>query len=214
MAQFDPQELREMTAYGLSEVVDPGDEATIAELLRLHGEYAALDEDEHRFEHEELGPALAFSLFDLGVPDPARDHIQELLEEYDRTEDERLLWALGYAYIRVKQYALGERWYRHALRDAPSKAIAAYNLACNFSMRAREAERPLREHFREEALEYLRLAIEEYNYGDWKWMEEDGDLDFIRKEPGYRELLRKLQERYPEREKGKVPKSRSSRAPR
>ena len=128
--------------------------------------------------------------------------------------DYQLLWDLGYACIRVKRYEEGEYYYAQVLLISPSKGIAAYNLACNFSMRAQDAAAPWRDRFKREALDYLRRAIEDYGYGDWKWMEEDGDLDFIRGEKEYKALLRRLKERYPERAKGKVAKGRSALGPR
>ncbi len=213
MARFDPEELRLMTAYAFSEVVQKTDTATIEELLRLHGEYTNADESEFEFEREDLAPSIAFSLFDLGVPRPAKDRIDELERRraYGRMQEvDEALWDLGYAYIRIGEFDKGAERYGEVLEYSPSKAIAAYNLACNFSMRAaREARH--REDFKELALEYLERAIMDHSYGDWKWMEEDGDLSFIRGEPKYQELLRHLQRRYPERPKGKVPKGSSAR---
>jgi tetratricopeptide (TPR) repeat protein len=203
-----------MAAYSFGELVERTDTATVDELLQLHATYMALDEDEHRFEYEDLAPSIAFSLFDLGVPHPALSYI-ESLEAKLEDGDQRVLWDLGYACIRVKRYEEGERWYRDVLEVAPSKAIAAYNLACNFAMRARDAATSeWRKRFREEALQYLRQSIEEFGYGDWKWMEEDGDLDFIRGEKEYKELLGYLKKKYPERKKGKVAKGRSALGPR
>jgi hypothetical protein len=224
MLQFDPQELRLMAAYAFSEVVQLTDEATIEALVRLHALYTADPEDEEdqprwkarqpRFEREELAPAIAFSLFDLGVRRPAEAYIDSLVERYDSTKDVTLLWDLGFACIRVKRYREGQQWYLEVLAASPSRAIAAYNLACNFSMQARDAKSSeWRGRFKREALNYLRLAIEECGYGDWKWMEEDGDLDFIRGEKEYAELLRYLQRKYPERKKGTVAKGRAALGP-
>ncbi len=213
MARFDPQELRGMTAYAFAEVAERTDASTIEELLRLYREYMNTEEGELRFEREDLAPSIAFSLYDLGVQEPALLRIKELEErrEYGRAEEiYQTLWDLGYAYIRIGLFERGEERYRECLDYTPSKAIAAYNLACNFSMRA-EREPRQREKFRDLAFHYLERAILEFNYGDWKWMEEDGDLSFIRREPKYQELLRYLQQKYPERAKGKVPKGPSGR---
>ena len=212
MTRFDPQELRGLVAYAFAEVAEKTDLATITELLRLHWEFAAADEDEFPFEREDLAPSIAYSLYDLGVRRPALDYIQSLRER-EAAGDDKVLWELGYACIRIGRFDEGEMWYASVLDREESRAIAAYNLACNFSMRAQKETRR-RERHKELALEYLEKAILEFNYGDWKWMEEDGDLSFIRVEPRYQELLRHLQRKYPEREKGKVPKGRSFRAPR
>ncbi len=204
MTSFDPQELRGMTAYAFAELAEKSDAATIEELLRLHWEYKSLDEDEFPFEHEELAPALAFSLYDLAVVEPALARIGELEDVYRARGEYRYLWELGYANIRIGRIADGEEWYKRALEEADNRAIAAYNLACSYAVR----------HERKDAIKYLRQAIHECGYGDWKWMEEDGDLAFIRGDPEYQKLLRHLQQKYPERKKGKVPKGRSFGPPR
>jgi tetratricopeptide (TPR) repeat protein len=217
MVAFDPQELREMTAYGFGEVVEKDDLGTMARLLELYQEYDRADKTEFRFEREELAPSIAYSLHDLGVTGPAVRHINRLkrLEPANWNEEIDRYWELGYACIRIGRHDEGAGYYHRVLAISPSKAIAAYNLACSFSMRAAEAsDEDWRETCKQEALDFLAQAIEEHNYGDWKWMEEDGDLAFIRGEPRYQELLRHLQRKYPERTKGKVPKGRSFLAPR
>jgi hypothetical protein len=211
MVRFERRELRGLAAYAFGEIVEPTDTETIRRLQELWDRYFEAHPTLHRFEREDLSAALAFSLHDLGRKEPARRYIQRLRNIYfnDRWSFDGInaMWELGYAHIRIGEYEEGETWYGRVLDYSVSKAIAAYNMACNFSMRARREPR-LRDRFREAALRYLRLAIHEYNYGDWKWMEEDGDLDFIRDEPQYKELLRYLQRKYPERKKGKVAKRR------
>jgi len=219
MVAFGPQELRTMAAYAFGEVVDKNDLDTIGALKLLYDRYVPdgrrrmAGGDADRFEREDLAPYLAFSLYDLGWKDRAETYISNLERtvRFDRV-DPQILWDLGYACIRVGRYDDGEFWYQQVLHGSMNKAIAAYNLACNFSMRAAREPR-LRERFKAEALYYLERAIREFNYGDWIWMEEDGDLSFIRKEPKYQELLRYLQQRYPERRKGTVPKGRSALGP-
>jgi hypothetical protein len=212
MARFDRQELRRMAAYGFGEIVDRKDRETIARLAELHDRYASLEGDDHRFEREELAPDLAFSLFDLGLKNRAEEYVRSLRRRaredwgYERIE---AMWDLGFACIRLGLHDEGQYWYGQVLDETEGKAIAAYNLACNFAMRARR-EAAHREEFRELALDFLERSIREFGYGDWKWMEEDGDLAFIREEPKYQELLRHLQEKYPERQKGKVAKDKGS----
>jgi len=212
MAHFERQELRQMAASAFGEVADPDDNVTIARLVVLWERYHGLDGDEYRFEREELARDLAFSLFDLGVGAPVGQLIAELRAQTRQgwgLDSVTAMWDLGYACIRIGRFSEGEHWYRQVLEQSPSKAIAAYNLACNFSMRAMQ-EPAREERFRKEALEYLELAIRDFNYGDWVWMEEDGDLDFIRDDPKYKELLRYLQAKYPERKKGTVAKDRKA----
>jgi tetratricopeptide (TPR) repeat protein len=210
MVRFDRRELRGLAAYAFGEIVERTDLETIRRLHGLWSRYFDADKELHRLEREELAPALAFSLHDLGHRSAAFQYLKRLhdIEQNDSGFDGlNAMWELGYANIRLGRYEEGESWYRKVLFYSPSKALAAYNMACNFAMRARREPRQ-RDRFREKALEYLERAIRDYNYGDWKWMEEDGDLDFIRDEPVYKELLRRLQRKYPERKKGKVAKRR------
>jgi len=211
MVHFERRELRGLAAYAFGEIVEKTDAQTIRRLRGLWDRYFDADSERYRFEREELAPALGFSLHDLGYKTPAREYIKRLTRIYaeDRWGFDALsaMWDLGYACIRIGEYEKGQSWYDRVLRVSPGKALAAYNMACNFAMRARREPR-LRARFKREALGYLWRAIHDYNYGDWKWMEEDGDLDFIRNEPLYKELLKHLQRKYPERKKGKVSKRR------
>ncbi len=209
MVRFERSELRDLAAHAFGEIVEPTDLATIRRLLALWRRYFQADENQHRLERKDLAPALAFGLHDLGHKVPALEYIHRLREivKYDEWGFDGLqaMWDLGYAHIRIGDAEAGEYWYGEYLKYAPSKAIAAYNMACNFSMRAKREPR-YRDKFKRMALDHLHRAINVYNYGDWKWMEEDGDLDFIRDEPQYQALLKQLQRKYPERKKGKVRK--------
>jgi hypothetical protein len=207
MARYDPFELRTMAAYAFGETVDPKDRATIERLVDLYRAYSRLEGERNRFARDELAPNLAFSLFDLGVRDPVQSYILELGRRASLGDSEAL-WNLGYAHMRIGEYEEGRTFYEQALEYSHSPAIAAYNLACSFSVRARDDERN-REELVRDALSYLELSIQQ-GYGDWKWMEEDGDLSFIRMEPKYRDLLAYLQRKYPERPKGKGVKDKKS----
>jgi tetratricopeptide (TPR) repeat protein len=211
MVRFDKRELRGLAAYAFGEIVETTDAETIRRLRLLWRRYFEADEELHRLERDDLAPALAYSLHDLGDKQPAREYIARLKRIWNDDpygfDGLNAMWELGYTLIRIGKYEEGQKWYDRVLLYTPSKALAAYNMACNFSMRARREPRR-RGQFKRNALMYLRRAILDYNYGDWKWMEEDGDLDFIRDEPVYKELLRHLQRKYPERKKGKVAKTR------
>lgn len=210
MVRFGREELRTLAAYSFGEIVDPEDDETKDRLVAVYRRYAALDEERFRIEREGLAPALCFSLHDLGVRWPGRNYLRELQDLADSRDWARrreAAWDLGYAYMRLGQPDLGTRQYQRVLdmADGDSKPVTAYNLACAFAMRAMQEPRR-RDLFRRMALEYLRQAVEEYNWIDWPWMEEDGDLDFIREEPLYRSLLSRLKAAYPVRERRKVPK--------
>ncbi|MCI0639452.1 MAG: tetratricopeptide repeat protein [Gemmataceae bacterium] len=64
----------------------------------------------------------------------------------------------------------------------PADALAHYNLACSFSLLKKS----------DPALKTLRRAIE-LGYRDFRYMKEDRDLDFIRHDPRFRQLLREFE---------------------
>jgi tetratricopeptide (TPR) repeat protein len=66
----------------------------------------------------------------------------------------------------------------------PSDALAHYNLACSFAL----LKRP------DQALKTLRRAVE-LGYRDFRYMREDRDLDSIRHDPRFRQLLREYENR-------------------
>lgn len=208
MARFDTQELRVMVANNLHQVVAPEDRVLIVRLVQAWRYYWEMDERETAFERGELAPALAFSLHDLGVPGPAEEYIDSLRHLLRRRDTQalRALWDLGYALIRVGRSEEGEACYRDVLEnwEADSRALAAYNLACSFALRARREPERRADHVRY-ALYYLRMSAD-LNFVDWPWMEQDGDLDAIRSEPAYKELIDRLRSEYPGRKKGSVDK--------
>ncbi len=63
----------------------------------------------------------------------------------------------------------------------PSDGVVRYNLACSLASSGLPAE----------AIEALRAALK-CGYDDFEYMEQDGDLDSLRKEPAYRALLREF----------------------
>jgi hypothetical protein len=207
MAHFERDELRVLAAYAFAEVVKRDDAETIGRLQSLWRSYWEDRSERRRWERQSLAPPLAFSLFDLGFEAPARIYVREVEREANDRDFDGLekMWEAAFANIRIGQWADGQKFYNRILRSPANRALAAYNMACLFSTLARDRESGRRRNI-ETALDFLRRSIEEYNYSDWVWMEEDGDLDFIRKEPEYKRLLAALQKRYPARPRGKVPK--------
>lgn len=64
----------------------------------------------------------------------------------------------------------------------PSDPLAHYNLACSLSLLKKK----------DQALKVLRRAIE-LGYRDFRYIDEDRDLDFIRNDPRFRQLLREFE---------------------
>jgi tetratricopeptide (TPR) repeat protein len=66
----------------------------------------------------------------------------------------------------------------------PGDALAHYNLACSFALLKKT----------EQSLKTLRRAVE-LGYRDFRYMKEDRDLDAIRHDPRFRQLLREYENR-------------------
>jgi tetratricopeptide (TPR) repeat protein len=66
----------------------------------------------------------------------------------------------------------------------PTDSLAHYNLACSYALLKRA----------DQALKTLRRAVE-LGYRDFRYMREDRDLDSIRHDPRFRQLLREYENR-------------------
>jgi tetratricopeptide (TPR) repeat protein len=66
----------------------------------------------------------------------------------------------------------------------PNDALAHYNLACSYAL----LKRP------DQSLQTLRRAVE-LGYRDFRYMKEDHDLDSVRHDPRFRQLLREYENR-------------------
>lgn len=216
MIRFERDELRLIAANSFGQVAGADDVDTITKLREIWSRYYALDEDEHPVERESLAQALAYGLHDLGVEEPVREWIEDL-EVRKRSggpfRRRTALWDLGYALIRIGEHEEGERCYEDLLDEKNrhwsfNRHVAAYNLACNFSLRSMQEPHRRDEH-RALALNFLDRAIE-LNFVDWPWMEQDRDLDAIRDSGVYKRVLARLKRDYPERRRTKVAKGRDA----
>ncbi len=102
--------------------------------------------------------------------------------------------------LRLAEYGRAVGYFAEELRRRDSPVLAHYNIACAYSRWSLdEAERPA------DRADYRRLAVRSLvssvvaGYADWPWIEQDRDLDAIRDEPVYKELLKKLKREYPPR---------------
>src|SRR5438128_2898289 len=77
------------------------------------------------------------------------------------------------------RYAQGLQVDKRLVQLRPNDPLAHYNLACSYAL----LKRP------ELAIKTLRRAVE-LGYRDFRYMSEDHDLDSIRHDPRFRQLLR------------------------
>ncbi|HTL67971.1 MAG TPA: hypothetical protein VL200_09940 [Lacunisphaera sp.] len=89
---------------------------------------------------------------------------------------------LGGLYTRVGRIADGLRMDRKLVRLQPDNPTAHYNLACSLALSKR----------RPAALRSLRKAVA-LGYDDRDWMEQDPDLEILKSDPEFQQLLRQLQ---------------------
>jgi hypothetical protein len=82
------------------------------------------------------------------------------------------------------RYADGLQVARRLVQLRPHDPLAHYNLACGYALLKRQ----------EMALKILRQAVE-LGYRDFRFMREDRDLDGIRHDPRFRQLLREYEGR-------------------
>jgi tetratricopeptide (TPR) repeat protein len=80
------------------------------------------------------------------------------------------------------RYAQGLQIDKRLVQLRPNDALAHYNLACSYAL----LKRP------DQALKSLRRAVE-LGYRDFRYMREDRDLDSIRHDPRFRQLMREYE---------------------
>ena len=95
-----------------------------------------------------------------------------------------MLRVLGNILTLKGRYAEGLQIDKRLVAAAPGDALAHYNLACSYAL----LKRP------DQALKTLRRAVE-LGYRDFRYMREDRDLDSIRHDPRFRQLLREYENR-------------------
>lgn len=88
---------------------------------------------------------------------------------------------LGGLYTKVGRIADGLKMDRKLVRLEPDNATAHYNLACSLALCRK----------RPDALRSLRKAID-LGYDDRDWMEQDPDLEILKTDPEFQQLLAQL----------------------
>jgi len=105
-----------------------------------------------------------------------------IIEHHDGYVD--VLRAHGNNLTLKGRYSDGLEIDKQLINLRPADALAHYNLACSYSL-LKKAEL---------ALKTLRKAVE-LGYRDFRYMREDRDLDTIRHDPRFRQLLREFENR-------------------
>jgi tetratricopeptide (TPR) repeat protein len=139
-----------------------------------------------KFSNEGSEPASTSSplarLADQTQLDFELDFFSAVLQRYPDYVD--VLRVLGNLLTLKGRYAEGLQIDRRLVQLRPTDALAHYNLACSYALLKRA----------DQALKTLRRAIE-LGYRDFRYMREDRDLDTIRQDPRFRQLLREFENR-------------------
>ncbi|HEX2722218.1 MAG TPA: tetratricopeptide repeat protein [Gemmatimonadaceae bacterium] len=128
---------------------------------------------------------LANTYSTLGQPEKS---IQASRKAYDTArkhleltpDDPRALYMGAVSLTALGESEKAREWNRRALSMDPDDPSVLYNIACAFSIERQAAE----------AIEALQKALN-HGFGHWKWIEHDPDLDPLRSEPGFLELLKR-----------------------
>ena len=102
----------------------------------------------------------------------------------DRPDFVNALIALGDAYTKKGRYEDGLKIDEKLSKLKPDDPTVFYNLACSYSLLK----------MAEPCLLALKKAIQ-LGYRDFAFMEKDPDLEFIRKDPRYKELFSEFSKR-------------------
>src|SRR5262245_34026068 len=108
------------------------------------------------------------------------DFFARILERYPDYVD--VLRVQGNNLTLKGRYAEGLQIDKRLVMLRPQDPLAHYNLACSFALLRKS----------DLALKTLRRAIE-LGYRDFRYMREDHDLDSIRHDPRFRQLLREFE---------------------
>lgn len=106
------------------------------------------------------------------------------LELARRPRNVDVLAELGQVLTRLGHYERGLAVDRQLVRLVPENPTAHYNLACSLARLER----------RDEALDALEQSVAR-GYADPEYMQADEDLENLRGEPRFRELVRRLEAR-------------------
>ena len=190
------EELQSMAANAISELCEDEDTAVLARLVRIHEALLATMEGESRVES-----LVALGLDDIVLPTLVRRNVrgeQELRERIMRHVGNNPPDYDDAAHILLRLDRFGEavRYYRLQIANSERKVIPYYNLACAYARWSTKEGADDAGALRNLAAAALGRSVE-FGYADWPWMEQDKDLDAIRAETRYLDLVAGLKARYP-----------------
>jgi adenylate cyclase len=112
--------------------------------------------------------------------DAARKHLEL------NPDNPRALYMGAAALSGLGESEKARDWNRRALEMEADDPSVLYNIACVFA----------REELKTEAIAALSKAVD-HGFGHWRWIENDTDLDSIRQEPEFANLLARKPESAP-----------------
>ena len=134
-------------------------------------------------EETETAPVLSLArLAEQTQLDFELDFFGGILQRHEGYVD--ILRAHGNNLTLKGRYADGLEIDKRLIRLRPNDALAHYNLACSFALLKKA----------DQALKTLRRAVE-LGYRDFRYMREDHDLDSVRHDPRFRQLMREFESR-------------------
>ena len=165
------------------EVSDPAVRERIVRILRFASDSAALPVLREVLRKEtdaDVRQTAALMLADLGA-----EGLNVLVEEGVKIAgldpfDAGVHVLLGNSFLKDKNYKKAEEHYLKALEIQPDEYIAMYNLACVYSLQKKI----------DDAIQWLVKSVDA-GYDDFEWMEKDTDLDNLRNDARYKEIIRK-----------------------
>ena len=143
-------------------------------------------------------PAITAEIYlSQGIKYRQAERYKEAIEEFkkalkDAPTDFRAHYEVAMAYLLTKQYALSVSHFKECLKQQPDNYLAHYNLACSYSLM----------NDPDGAVRHLALSIEK-GYKDIGHIEKDEDLDNIRSDPRYKQLMKELRQKLEESKKDK-----------
>jgi len=112
--------------------------------------------------------------------DVTREGLERARRILELNPDDVRAWNLGaFGLLRLGEKAEAERWIQKSLDSAPRDSIVHYNAACFFALAGEK----------DKALDCLERCLIKVGNISREWLEHDSDLDSIRSEPRFRDVV-------------------------